>query len=507
MNRKIFTLLFALIPLSCMAVGCSEKTAEKESPKEKLNFSSSLSLDGKTVSWIDGGRVSLFGGDGKGAVTLAPAGSGNWSGSAVKSNMYYAAYPLSRIVRWAEGTTLRVECPSLQVAAVPGMAPEAEVFTARTSSDEMRLDFNPAFALIRIAVENTSPLVSSVEVSSASGKKLSGTCDLKLSGFAPVTPVQVSGGTSKVTLRSFDGECPFEAGEYYVALIPGDYAEGDLQITFNYTNGKSRSENLPFSGKISGGRAYDYGTLATTEESGSETIDTALKPQIEDKYDIYLLIGQSNMAGRGYMTDADKTEKVDKVYLLGPEDTPVVATHPFNQYSTIRKDLSMQQINPGYGFALEIRDKTGGRPVLLVCNARGGTTIQEWAVGTQYYNEAVRRTLAAMQYGRLKGILWHQGCGNSGAVTNGTIDYLALLKTMADTMRSDLHSPDIPFIAGELPYWRSTSPKFNEMIRTISTKIDHSGWVSAEGCTMRADASDPHFSRDGQILLGKRYGE
>ena len=241
--------------------------------------------------------------------------------------------------------------------------------------------------------------------------------------------------------------------------------------------------------------------------TGSETIDTALKPQIEDKYDIYLLIGQSNMAGRGYMTDADKTEKVDKVYLLGPEDTPVVATHPFNQYSTIRKDLSMQQINPGYGFALEIRDKTGGRPVLLVCNARGGTTIQEWAVGTQYYNEAVRRTLAAMQYGRLKGILWHQGCGNSGAVTNGTIDYLALLKTMADTMRSDLHSPDIPFIAGELPYWRSTSPKFNEMIRTISTKIDHSGWVSAEGCTMRADASDPHFSRDGQILLGKRYGE
>ena len=161
--------------------------------------------------------------------------------------------------------------------------------------------------MVRFEVESTSPLVSSVEISSVSGKELSGRCDFKLSGFAPVTPVSVTGGSPKVTLRSFDGECPLEEGVYYIALIPGEYPAGDLQIKFNYTNGSSNTGALAFSGKIAVGEAFDYGTLAPTEESGSGTIDTTPKPQIEDKYDIYLLIGQSNMAGRGYLTDADSS--------------------------------------------------------------------------------------------------------------------------------------------------------------------------------------------------------
>ena len=507
MNKKAVISLLASVSLFAMVSGCAEKEAKKDNPREKLTLESSLAVDGNPAAWIDGEKVSICNGSAGGVTTLVPAGSGKWTGSVVASNMYYAVYPLSRIVRWMDDATFRTECPSLQVASAPGLAPEAAVFTARTPSDEKKLDFRPVFAMVRFAVESTSPLVSSVEISSVSGKELSGRCEFKLSGFAPVTPVSVTGGSPKVTLRSFDGECPLEEGVYYIALIPGEYPAGDLQIKLNYTNGSSNTGALAFSGKIAVGEAFDYGTLAPTEESGSGTIDTTPKPQIEDKYDIYLLIGQSNMAGRGYLTDADKTEKVENVFLLGSDEKPVVATHPFNQYSSIRKDLSVQQMNPGYGFALTIRDKTGGRPVLLVCNARGGTTIQEWAVGKSYYNEAVRRTLEAMKYGRLKGILWHQGCGNSGAVTKGEIDYLALLKAIVDQLRTDLKCPDVPFVAGELPYWRSTSPKFNEMIRTISTKITHSDWVSAEGCTMRADSSDPHFSRDGQILLGQRYGQ
>ena len=222
------------------------------------------------------------------------------------------------------------------------------------------------------------------------------------------------------------------------------------------------------------------------------------------KYDIYLLIGQSNMAGRGTLLASDLNESPDGVFLLDSGDKPVPATHPFNQYSTIRKDLSMQQMNPGYAFSLKVHQAHPDRPILIVCNARGGTSITEWAPGTTYYSEAVRRTKEAMKYGTLKAILWHQGCADSGS---RVAQYMGLLKTLVASLRSDLSAPDVPFIAGELATWRSTSPQFNNMIRTISDNIPNSSYVSSEGCGMLKDATDPHFNRDGQILLGQRYAE
>ena len=222
----------------------------------------------------------------------------------------------------------------------------------------------------------------------------------------------------------------------------------------------------------------------------------------EQGYDVYLLIGQSNMAGRGKLLPKDYKEKLKGIYLLDDEGKPVPATHPFNQYSSIRKDMKMQQMNPGYGFAKKMRKYNRKRRILLVCNPRGGTSILEWAPGKKYYTEAVRRCKEGMQYGELKGILWHQGCADARKRCDV---YLDLLSTMVDSLRTDLGAGEVPFIAGELAYWRKTSPAFNEMIHGISDRIPNSGWVSAEGCTPLKDETDPHFSRDGQILLGTRY--
>lgn len=63
----------------------------------------------------------------------------------------------------------------------------------------------------------------------------------------------------------------------------------------------------------------------------------------------------------------------------------------------------------------------------------------------------------------------------------------------------------MPFIAGELVYWRYT--EMNKIIRTISEHIPNSDYVSAEGCDMLKDESDPHFGREGQLLLGERYAD
>ncbi len=233
----------------------------------------------------------------------------------------------------------------------------------------------------------------------------------------------------------------------------------------------------------------------------------AKKIEKKDRYDIFLMIGQSNMAGRGYMVESDTLNSIEGVYILNGEGEVVEARNPLNQYSTIGKSYSMQQMGPVYSFAKRLHQESG-RKILLVVNARGGSNISEWAPdndSTKFYSEAVRRTRQAMEYGDLKGVMWHQGCSDSGDASRRK--YMGRLKTLVENLRSDFGDKKLYFVAGELAYWRESSPKFNEMLHTISEEIRYSDYISAQGATMRTDAKDPHFSRDGQIILGERYAD
>ncbi|MBR5735789.1 MAG: sialate O-acetylesterase [Bacteroidales bacterium] len=243
----------------------------------------------------------------------------------------------------------------------------------------------------------------------------------------------------------------------------------------------------------------------------------------EPKYDVYLFIGQSNMAGRGDMLPEDTTV-IPHAFILDGNDEIVPARAPLNLYSTIRKRVGMQKINPAYNFARTIAG-TSKNDMLMVVNARGGSALNEWLKGAptgtfslrgtddpeldgqpmpSFYDEAVRRTKIAMEHGRLKAIIWHQGCSDSGP---GLVNnYMDRLEGFVADLRKDLGVGDeVPFIAGEIPYCFSGSRLFNPMIRTIEEHIPNSAWVSAEGCPGNADSL--HFSREGQMLLGQRYAE
>lgn len=229
-----------------------------------------------------------------------------------------------------------------------------------------------------------------------------------------------------------------------------------------------------------------------------------------DDYDVFLLIGQSNMAGRGYMIEGDEDMIDENVFILNDKGEVVPARNPLNQYSSIRKDMSMQRISPALGFAKRLAKKTD-RKILLVVNARGGTSIAQWKKGEGgdgFYEEAVRRTRQALEYGNLKAILWHQGCADVRNVNT----YMDSLSDMVSNLRTDLGS-EVPFVAGELGHWRAHVAAFNDMLHTISKHIPSSAWVSAKGCgpivtkksNGQPDLKDPHFDRESQIVLGERY--
>ena len=223
--------------------------------------------------------------------------------------------------------------------------------------------------------------------------------------------------------------------------------------------------------------------------------------QQDTDLDIYLLIGQSNMAGRAPIT-GEVADTLEGVYLFTNDSIRrwEPAANPLNKYSTIRKRIEMQKVGPGYAFAREMKKAYPEREIGLVVNAKGGTSILAWMPGTEFYDEAVSRTLDAMQDGQLKGILWLQGSSDS----RRTDIYLDSLEKMVQHLRQDLGTPGTPFIAGELSEDKPHKIPFNEMLRGLPQRLDHSAVVSAEG-TSTLDST--HFDTKSQVILGERYFE
>jgi hypothetical protein len=235
----------------------------------------------------------------------------------------------------------------------------------------------------------------------------------------------------------------------------------------------------------------------------SAASDAFFKVGIE-KREIYLLIGQSNMAGRAPIETQDEVAVVGCELFRNPGDW-VPAANPLNLFSTIRKDVVHQKLNPGYGFALRMRELRPDLSLGLVVNARGGTAISEWAKGTTYYNDAVSRTKAAIaDNGRLAGILWHQG-ESDGSSTNS---YMGKLTNLIANLRFDLDAPDLPFIAGLVEMDEANYPgtprAINEIIIQLPSVVSNTAVASSVGL---GTIDGTHFDSAGQRELGRRYAD
>ena len=220
------------------------------------------------------------------------------------------------------------------------------------------------------------------------------------------------------------------------------------------------------------------------------------------EYDIFLLLGQANMAGRGEMISGDEGVIDNNLYLLDGKGQVELATNPLNRYSTIKKDGAKQGVGPGHSFGKMIAQATGHK-VLLVVNARGGSKLSEWQRGSDagYFEESVRRARQAIAHGgKVKAILWHHGEVDCRDTT-----YLSNLALMVNDMRAELCDDQLPFIACELAPWRDASKGFNKRLPKITEYISNSSYITAQDCSMLTDKKDPNFGREGQMYLGERY--
>lgn len=223
-----------------------------------------------------------------------------------------------------------------------------------------------------------------------------------------------------------------------------------------------------------------------------------------ENFHLYLLIGQSNMAGRG---------QVDS--LSNPNNSNILMLNENNEWEIAKDPLHFDKpkvagVGPGLSFAQHMILKETNKRVtigLIPC-AVGGTGIQSWLPGATAfevhpYDDAIKRLDIAMKKGVLKGILWHQGEGNSNEKHAKT--YLAKLKELIARLRSHAGNDKLPFVAGELGHYRPRYRLINNVLQELPSTVPHTAVANARGLTHKGDST--HLNAASARLLGRRFAE
>jgi hypothetical protein len=217
----------------------------------------------------------------------------------------------------------------------------------------------------------------------------------------------------------------------------------------------------------------------------------------------FLMIGQSNMAGRGEFRDVEPIENPDCFMLRMGRWQQMY--EPINPDRDIFKIKYHSGISLAASFADELQKLSGDRIGLIPC-ADGGTSIDQWMPGEVLFDHAVMMTRLAMRSSTFSGFLWHQGEADS---YEGKLEvYQEKFITMISAMRRELGAEDLPVIIGELSedIERLEKPniiKMNENFHKIASVLPHCAVVSSKGLTLKDDRL--HFNAVSLREFGKRY--
>lgn len=246
---------------------------------------------------------------------------------------------------------------------------------------------------------------------------------------------------------------------------------------------------------------------APSESVTDEPAAVAIELPPPERFDLFLLVGQSNMAGRGRVSDDDRRPP-QRVLMLAADGSWQPATDPmhFDKPSVVGVGL-------GRTFGIELAQLQPDRTIGLIPCAVGGSPISAWRPGEYYpptqshpWDDAIARAEIARQHGTLRGILWHQG--ESDGNPQDAAEYEQRLHDLISRFRDVLESPDVPFLVGQLGQfpqrpWNRWRQLVDRAHRQLPTKIADTAFVSSDGLIHGGD--HVHFDADSYRELGRRY--
>ncbi len=220
----------------------------------------------------------------------------------------------------------------------------------------------------------------------------------------------------------------------------------------------------------------------------------------------FLLISQSNMAGRGDFGQVPEIVNEKCFMLRNGRWQPM--SEPINPDRAV-----FGYFHSGVGLSASFADeyaKHFGEDVGLIPCADGGTSLSQWMPGELLFDNAVNNALLAMRTSEIVGILWHQG-ENDSINENDALTYKIRFTEMITELKNRLGKPDLPVIVGELGKfcykWQNGMIKYDGVVNAqlceIANELTNCAIASAKGLTDRGDGI--HFDSASYRKLGKRY--
>lgn len=230
-------------------------------------------------------------------------------------------------------------------------------------------------------------------------------------------------------------------------------------------------------------------------------------PDDPQRFHLFLLAGQSNMAGRGKVEPQD-SQPDERVLMLDQAGNWVPAVDPlhFDKPKVVGVGL-------GKTFAVAYAEAHPGITVGLIPCAAGGSPISSWQPGGYHgqtdshpYDDALARAKSAISAGVLKGILWHQGESDSKPGLSDV--YRQKLHQLIARLRRELRAEEVPFIAGQMGQfkerpWNDHRRRVDAAHRALPAEVARTGFVSSDGLNHRGD--EVHFDSESYRELGRRY--
>ena len=237
---------------------------------------------------------------------------------------------------------------------------------------------------------------------------------------------------------------------------------------------------------------------------------------------VFLLAGQSNMAGRGVLADDATTREApaldDRIFVWKDGAWVAPAHHP------LHSDKDTAGVGPGLSFAREVIQAlpAAERCVGLVPCAVGGTAIARWEPdGGDLFAAAADAARASVEASaaadaRLSGVLWHQGESDADDAARAAAypDALArVARSLPERACCDAADFVPVMIVGELGVNFLDAKRFpharavNDAICKAPGVLDQEGRLvsvcSALGLSHLGD--NLHFDALSAEILGRRY--
>ena len=216
-----------------------------------------LSENGLDVLWTAGDAISVCGAASAFTSDLAEGSSAetSFSGEALAADVYYAVYPYSAVKTW-NGSTAVLELPAEQAPALNTFADGLSICYASTSAEDMAFRFEHLLGYVKFTIDENSGAVTTVNIATNGNEPLAGSFTVDLSSETP--SASASGSMSHIVMES---ETPLAPGNYYIAMLPGTYAQG-LTVTFSNAEGQTASKSMNTSLTLEAGKIQNIGTVA-----------------------------------------------------------------------------------------------------------------------------------------------------------------------------------------------------------------------------------------------------